>query len=83
MRKENNHKENKAVKINLENTFSSASFQSKYKIPSSYILELCVYNNDSDITNVRNISKHLCHHFICHLGTVICNISKTLCTNTL
>ena len=59
MRKENNHKENKAVKINLENTFSSASFQSIYKIPSSYILELCVYNNASDITNVRNISKHL------------------------
>ena len=63
MRKENNHKENKAVKINLENTFSSASFWSEYKIPSSYILDLCmcvcVFNNASDITNVRNISKHL------------------------
>ena len=42
MRKENNHKENKAVKINLENTFSSASFWSEYKIPSSYILDLCM-----------------------------------------
>ena len=61
MRKENNHKENKAVKINLENTFSSASFWSEYKIPSSYILDLCmcVCNDASDITNVRNISKHL------------------------
>ena len=40
MRKENNHKENKAVKINLENTFSCASFWSKYEISSSYILDL-------------------------------------------
>ena len=62
MRKENNHKENKAVKINLENTSSSASFWSKYEIPSSYIQDLwcvCVGNDASDITNVRNILKHL------------------------